>query len=96
VELGNCGKRTQVCLQCVNWPWPRCTHFDIGNDAWLEPRNIHVVGEVPKFVVLMVSRVQLFCILAVQKMCCCNPRGHESEPRQTTVGAVSRFAGDSK
>jgi hypothetical protein len=57
---------------------------------------IHVVREVPKFVVFLVSRVQLFFILAVRNMSCFNPRGHGKEPQQTTVGAVSGFARDSK
>jgi hypothetical protein len=27
--------------RCLHWPWPRCIHFDISNDALQDPTSIH-------------------------------------------------------
>jgi hypothetical protein len=56
--------------------------------------SIHVAHGDPKCVAFLVSRVRLFCILAEQKLFCCNPRDHESEQRWTVEDAVSKSAGD--
>jgi hypothetical protein len=57
--------------------------------------NIHVARGVPKCVTFLVSRVQLFCILAEQRLFCCIPRGCGSEQRRTVADAVSRSVGGS-
>jgi hypothetical protein len=95
VAFANYGEGTREYPQSVHWPWSRCIHVDIGNDALRDPNNIHVARGVPKCVTLLVSRVKLFCILADQKLFCCNPRGHESKPRRSVEDTVSRSAGDS-
>jgi hypothetical protein len=92
VAFDNCGEIIREYPRCVHWPWPRCIHFDTGNDALRDPTSIHAARGEPTFAAFIVFRVQLFCILAEQKLFCCNPQDHGSAQPQRAVDAVSRFA----
>jgi hypothetical protein len=63
------------------------------NDAWRGPTNIHVAHGAPTYVGYLVSRVQLFCILAEEMLFCCNPRGRGSGQRRIVADVVLRFGG---
>jgi hypothetical protein len=91
VAFDNCGERIQECPRCVHWPWPRCIHFDISNDALRDPTSIHAARGDPRCVAFLVFCVQLFCILADQKLFCCNPQDHESEQRGCSLEVRRRF-----
>jgi hypothetical protein len=95
VAFDNYGERIRECPRCIHWPWPRCIYFGIGNGALRDLKSIHVARGEPKCVAFLVSRVQLFCILAEKKLFCCNPRDHESEQRRGAEDAALRSAGDS-
>jgi hypothetical protein len=58
-------------------------------------RPTHVARGAPTCVGYLFSPVQLFCILAEQRLFCCNPRGRGSGRRQRVADVVSRFGGDS-
>jgi hypothetical protein len=88
VAFDNCGEIIREYPRCVHWLWPRCIHFDIGNDALRDPTSIHVARGDRKCVAFLVSRVQLFCILAEQNLFCCNPRDRESEQRRRAEDAA--------
>jgi hypothetical protein len=93
VAFDNCEERIREYPLWVRWPWPRCIHFDTGNDAWRDQVSIHAACEGPKFAACLVSRVQLFCILADQKLFCCSPRVHGSARQQRAVDADERSTG---
>jgi hypothetical protein len=94
MAFDNCGEIIREYPQCVHLPWARCIRFDTGNDALRDPESTHAARVEPKFAAFLVSHVQLFCILAGQKLFCCNLRAHGSAPRQRAVDAGARFAGD--
>jgi hypothetical protein len=94
VVFDNCGEIIREYPRCVRWSLSRCIHFDTGNDAWRDQVSIHAAREKPKFSACLAFRVRLFCILAEQKLSCCNPRAHGSARRQRAADADERSAGD--
>jgi hypothetical protein len=95
VVFDNCGAIIREYQQCVRWPWSRCKHFDIASDALRDPTSIHTGRGEPKCVSFLVFRVQLVCILAEQKLFCCNRQDHGSAQQQRAMDAVARLEEDS-
>jgi hypothetical protein len=94
VALMNCEEKTPKCPRCVCLRWRKYTRVDIYSDALLIPKSSHFGHGVPKCAALQVFHELWFCILAEQKLFCCNQWVHDSELQQIIMGVVWTSEGD--